>query len=437
MNPPTPSSVPVADASLLPDTRWRLLHGLSSLALLCLPALVVTTPSNLLPFGLLLLLSSVLGIDYLWRARTLAGPALRSQTGLMLAVVLLAVLSVLLFDHGLRDIDNRSRFVVMPWALLWTCAFRPRLSMLWWGALAGLFGALVIAVVQVYAGAPRANAFTNAIVLADVVMVLMVLVVFCRPPRRWPWVLAGLAAGCAVIVLSGSRGVWLALLALLVAMALAIPWGRGRVRLMVLAGLVLLVATLALTIPGLREQMRLDELRSDVVRIEQGDVDSSAGARLERLQVAYATFVERPWTGVGIGHFDEAMKRLPLCQVPDNTVTRCHLDHAHNDVAEWAATQGLPGLLLVLAVYGLPLGWFIRLQRRSGEATFRGPAAAGIMVVVAYVLCGITQSMFAHQITASFYVVLVGVLTGLSLVAGSNRAKADAGDTGQGAGAPL
>ena len=27
MNPPTPSSVPVADGSHLPDTRWRLLHG--------------------------------------------------------------------------------------------------------------------------------------------------------------------------------------------------------------------------------------------------------------------------------------------------------------------------------------------------------------------------------------------------------------------------
>ncbi|WP_305804289.1 O-antigen ligase [Stenotrophomonas sp. YIM B06876] len=416
MNPPTPSSVPVADAPPLADARWRRLHGLASLALLCLPALVVTTPSNLLPFGLLLLLGSVLGLDHLWRARTLAGPLLRAQAGLMLAVVLLAVLSVWLFDLGLRDVDNRSRFVVMPWTLLWACAFKPRLAMLWWGALAGLFGTLLIAVVQVYGGAPRADAWTNAIVLADVVLVLMVLVVFCRPPRRWPWVLAGMAAGCAVIVLSGSRGVWLALLALLVAMALAIPWGRGRVRLMALAGLLLLLATVALTVPELREQMRLDELRSDVVRIEQGDVDSSAGARLERLQVAYATFIERPWTGVGIGHFDEAMKRLPLCRVPGNTVKRCHLDHAHNDVAEWAATQGLPGLLLMLAVYGLPLGWFIRLHRRTGQNGFRGPAAAGIMVVVAYVLCGMTQSMFAHQITASLYVVLVGVLSGLALV---------------------
>lgn len=410
-----------APALLTADSRWQRLHLLSSVALFCLPALVVTTPSNLLPYGLMLLLSSVAGVDYLWRARGLAGTPFRVQSGLMLAVVALSLVSMWIFGMGLRTIDNHSRFVVMPWVLLWVCAFRPRSSMLWWGAVAGLFGSLLIAIMQIHGGAPRANAWTNAIVLADVVVVLMVLVVFCRPVGRWPWMLAALAAGCAVIVLSGSRGVWLALLALALAMAFAIRWGNGRLRLMTLAGLVLLASTLMVAVPGLREQMRLDELRSDVARIEKGDVDSSAGARLERLQVAYGTFLERPLTGVGIGHFDEAMKRLPVCSDPAHALERCHLDHAHNDVAEWAATQGVPGLLLLFAVYGLPLWLFIGLHRRSGEEAFRGPAAAGIMMVVAYVLCGITQSMFAHQITTSFYVCLVGGLAGLSLVEARSR----------------
>jgi O-antigen ligase len=61
-------------------------------------------------------------------------------------------------------------------------------------------------------------------------------------------------------------------------------------------------------------------------------------------------------------------------------------------------------LLLLLAVYGIPLWLFVRLHRRSGRSTFRGPAAAGVMLVITYALCGLTQSMFAHQMTASFYV---------------------------------
>ena len=84
-------------------------------------------------------------------------------------------------------------------------------------------------------------------------------------------------------------------------------------------------------------------------------------------------------------------------------------------LAEWGATLGVPGVLLLLGIYGLPLWLFVRLHRRSGELGFRGPAAAGVMLVVAYVLCGMTQSMFAHQITVSTYAALVGVLCGLSL----------------------
>lgn len=405
-----------------PDSRrWQSLHRMSVLALFLMPALVVSTPVNFLPFGLLLLASSVLGLDYLWRARAEGGATSRMLVWLALAAVVWGGLSLWQSGHALRDADSRSRFLVMPWLLVWVLAFRPRMSVLWWGALAGLLSVLAVSLVQVVGGMERAHAWTNAIVLADVALVLMILLVFCRPPERWGWIAVGMAAGGAVILLSGSRGVWPGLLALLVAMALSIRRGSGRFRLASLAGLLLVAATLVLAIPQLRERTRLSELHNDVQRIEAGDVDSSAGARLERLQVAWDTFREHPWTGVGIGRFDVAMRRLPDCRPPGVAEERCHLGHAHNDIAEWAATQGIPGLLLLLCVYGLPLWMFVGLHRRSGEGAFRGPAAAGVMVVVAYILCGMTQSMFAHQITASAYTTLVGVLAGLSLVAAAER----------------
>ena len=405
------------DATLLPPLQGRagVAQWLANFGLFCLPALILTTPQNLLPYGIVLLVSTLLAPERLWRARALSGRPLTALTWLMVAAVAFGLLSMFLFEQGLRDIDNRSRFVVIPWIALWVCALRPDIRWLWRGALAGLLGTMVLAIVQVAGGAPRAELSTNAIVLADIVLMLMVLLVFCRPHRRWSLVLVGMLAGCVTIVLSGSRGVWLALLALLVVLALNLRWRSGPARLGVLAALVAIAATLTLTIPSLREQVRLTELQHDVVRMERGDSDSSAGARVERLKVAYETFLEHPLTGVGIGHFDSAMLRLPVCR-EEPQEQRCHLGHAHNDLAEWAATQGVPGLLLLLAVYGIPLWVFIGLHRRSGELTFRGPAAAGIMVVVAYVLCGVTQSMFAHQITASFYVTIVALLAGLSML---------------------
>lgn len=409
-------SQPAADAAFPMTARTRTLQWLAALALACLPALVVNTPWNLLPFGLLLLATSVLGIDRLWQARAVGQPALGTVAGLAALVMLSAIASMGWFGQDLREFDNHSRFVVIPWAMLWTCALRPRASALWVGALLGLFGALLVAVVQVAGGAWRAEAWTNAIVLADIVLMLMVLLVFCRPHGQWRWVATGLVAGCAVIVLTGSRGVWLGLLALLVAIGLGSRWRDGRTRLLTLAGLLAVAATLVLMVPGLSERLRLDELRQDVERLERGDTNSSAGARVERLWVAWDTFREHPLTGVGIDRFDEAMKRLPECALEQQSAPRCHLSHAHNDLAEWAATRGVPGVLLLLAIYGVPLLLFARLHRRSGHGKFRGPAAAGIMVVVGYALCGLTQSMFAHQITASFYVSIVGVLMGLAVL---------------------
>ncbi len=415
--PPYDSSAPRA---LLPQPpRVRFAHGLGHLGLLLLPALVVSTPANLLPFGLLLLVSTVMVPDLLWRARADAGRSIRVLAWLMLAVLAAGVLSVVLFEHGFRDVDNRSRFFVMPWIALWVCALELRLRWLWRGAVVGLLLVFGLSLRQVLGGAPRADLFTNAIVLADMVVMLLVLALFCRPHgvRGWAWGLPAAALGCATLVLTGSRGALLALLAVFLVMALTLRWGSLQRRLLILAALLGLSVVAVVSVPELRHQVRLTELHSDVQRLERGDADSSAGARVERLQVAWDTFLDHPLTGVGVGHFDNAMQRLPVCR-DDPLEARCHLGHAHNDLAEWGATQGILGALLLLAVYGVPLWLFLWLHRHSGRATFRGPAAAGVMIVVCYVLCGLTQSMFAHQITASFYASIVGVLAGLSRVEG-------------------
>ncbi|WP_223203086.1 O-antigen ligase [Stenotrophomonas sp. 169] len=399
--------------------RVRFAQGLGHLGLLLLPALVVSTPANLLPFGLLLLVSTVMVPDLLWRARADAGRSIRVLAWLMLAVLAAGVLSVVLFEHGFRDVDNRSRFFVMPWIALWVCALELRLRWLWRGAVVGLLLVFGLSLRQVLGGAPRADLFTNAIVLADMVVMLLVLALFCRPHgvRGWAWGLPAAALGCATLVLTGSRGALLALLAVFLVMALTLRWGSLQRRLLILAALLGLSVVAVVSVPELRHQVRLTELHSDVQRLERGDADSSAGARVERLQVAWDTFLDHPLTGVGVGHFDNAMQRLPVCR-DDPLEARCHLGHAHNDLAEWGATQGVLGALLLLAVYGVPLWLFLGLHRHSGRATFRGPAAAGVMIVVCYVLCGLTQSMFAHQITASFYASIVGVLAGLSRVEG-------------------
>ncbi len=202
--------------------RPRAAHWLAQIGLFCMPALVLTIPINLLPYALLLLVSTAMVPGLLWQARHMDMQPIKVLSWLMLAVLVMAIVSVVLFEQGLRDVDNRSRFLVIPWIALWVCALRPDLRWLWRGALAGLVGTFVLSALQVFQGASRAELFTNAIVLADIVVMLMVLLVFCRPSRRWSLVIVGMAAGCGTIILTGSRGVFAALLALLVVLALSV-----------------------------------------------------------------------------------------------------------------------------------------------------------------------------------------------------------------------
>ncbi|MBB4598162.1 O-antigen ligase family protein [Xanthomonas sp. NCPPB 2865] len=387
--------------------------GIAELGVFALTALVVSMPSGLLPFGLCLLLGSLVGWRSLRAGVAMRPWSLRALGWLAAAVIAMSLLSIVLFEHGLRDVDNRSRFLVLPWAAVWAYALRPRQVWLWRGALAGVFAAMLIAMLQVMNGADRAEGWTNAIVFADIALMLLVVAVFCRPPGKVRWLVGAAIATVVVIVLSGSRGVWLSLLVTLGVLIWGAPWQSARMRLLTFVGSAVLAVGVVLSVPALTQQMRLGELQSDLQRYEVGDSDSSAGARIERLHVAWDTLRAHPLTGIGVGRFDDAMRELPVC-AGDTWLLRCHLGHAHNDLAEWGATQGVPGLLLLFAVYGVPLWIFVRLHRRSGQRQFRGPAAAGVMIVVSYALCGLTQSMFAHQVSASFYTAMVGVLVGLA-----------------------
>ena len=93
----------------------------------------------------------------------------------------------------------------------------------------------------------------------------------------------------------------------------------------------------------------------------------------------------------------------------------CKLGHAHNDLAEWSATLGIPGLAMIVALYSLPFAYFAWTIRTYRIAARVGAAWAGLMMVAVYVLSGMTQSMFAHAQTATLYAVFIGLLLGLSL----------------------
>jgi O-antigen ligase len=397
-----------------PDSRrLRTARALYALALLLMPACLIATPWGLTPAACLTLVAALLAPDRIWAARKAAGWPVLAMTLVVVVVACVVSFSVLVHHDSWGEAGSRGRVLLIPLASLMVLGLAPPRAALWAGAVLGLFGAAAVAIVQTQQHLPRADGWNNAITFANAAVMLLALVVFLRPSGRFAITALATCAGVVAIGLSGTRGAWPAA-AMVVIMALFVraTSGRGH-RLEAWALAVLALLSIAVVLPQV--QQRVEALQVDLLRYAAGDPDSSSGARLQLLGLATEALLADPWTGVGVGHFERVLDAAPQCRVPAPD-DWCRLRHAHSDFPEWGATMGVPGLVALLALYGVPAWLFARqllvqpFPRRS-----RSAALAGLAVVVVFVLCGLSQSMWAHQLTGSTFLVLVGVLLGFSL----------------------
>lgn len=353
-------------------------------------------------------------------------PCVVAMLWLALAIVALASFSAALHGRAMDSLDHVARLLLIPWCAWLAHAVRlPRIA-LWTGALLGLWVAVGVAGWQIHAGELRAGGGGNPIVFANLVSGLLAIALFAGPStprlRTWPSLVAWLAGGLA-IVWSGSRGGLLVWAALGVLAWMQHGDSRRRVRWLALAlpGAAIMLALVGWL--GLHAPLRLEQIEPNLVRFTHGDPDSPIGARLELLGLAWQGFLGHPWSGVGIENFGSLVRGLPGCRAP-SPMGMCVLTHAHNDLAEWAVTMGLPGLAGILALYGLPLACFIRIVRKAAGVPDASAQAAwaGMALVGVYIGSGLSQSIFAHAATASAYAVFVGLLLGIALHESEGRA---------------
>jgi O-antigen ligase len=227
----------------------------------------------------------------------------------------------------------------------------------------------------------------------------------------------------AALLLTWSRGAWLAALAAGAAMAIValagamLGAGRGRA-----LGAVWLAATLgtaALLAGGLERLPAsvVDRLASsaqggglvfDVTDAEVSDANFAKVERLAHWRAALAMWADRPWTGQGPGHFEAAYERfrLPRWREP--------LGHAHNLYLHLLAEAGLPGLAGLLLFLGAALLTALRAASRPDQRR----AALGLGA------CGVVAAVAAHSLLDHVLVHDMAPQLGLilGLAAGGRRA---------------
>lgn len=299
-----------------------------------------------------------------------------------------------------------------------------------WGLAAGSVGALGVAAYQyLVQEMVKATGFTNAIQYGDLAM-YMGLATWCFAlfnGRGWKQsLLLWLCGACGVLasLLSETRGGWVVAPMLLVVMLWAL-FRNGRAKLALATVVAVGVLMAAVLIPyGKKFEERAEqavvELQQYQAQPQQAAV-TSIGQRLEQWRLAVRMIAAKPLTGWGTQGVVVEKQALVDQGLAHPSVMQ--YGHAHNEILDMWVKRGLPGLLLLLLFYAIPLAVFWPTQQRMGAVPVaERPMALALRVAasllpLAYFGFGWTQVFFAHNSGNLFYIfALVSFYGGIKVV---------------------
>lgn len=348
--------------------------------------------------------------------------------GILLAYAMVGIVRALWDGEGARGLDEPLRFICAIPALCWVVRYPPSQAFLWGGLATGATAAGSWATWQkLIDGVDRATGYTHVIQFGNLSIFMGVLclaglgwaVVVPRYRRIWiAALLVGALGGVLGSLFSGSRGGWIGLPLVL----LVLYRGYGRhftVRLKATAVVLVLVgAATVYGLPQLGVQERIHQAVSDIQQYVTGENRAtSVGARFDMWLGAAILIVEKPLTGWGSQGYAEAMSELGDQGVIDPYAAQ--FEHAHNEFVDAQAKRGLPGLIVLLALYLVPMRLFY--QGFDGPISHRPVAVAGVLLPVTYMDFGLSQSFLTHNSGIMMYAFLLAVLWGYF----SHYAKAD------------
>ncbi len=284
------------------------------------------------------------------------------------------------------------------------------------GALASL-GILLIAP-QSLANGRVSSPLLNAIHYGDIALILGALSILSLNWWRKDGLpvriikIAGLIAGLAASVLTGSRGGWIAVP--VVAVLILYVRGRGKSRRWkVLLPLAIVAIPVGIFVFSPAARDRVGDLSSDFMLYEHGQRDTSLGIRLQLYETAVKIVKSHPLLGLGAHGFRDSMQSFADAGVLTPMAAQLGKGETHNQLFAYLTDYGIVGGLALLSIYVVPgVIFWKRLNAPTGPA--RRAALMGLTFVVAFWIFGLTVETFDLKMTVSFYVTIVAILTALA-----------------------
>lgn len=338
----------------------------------------------------------------------------RTITRVLICYFLVSAAANLIHHAPLPEYDVPLRFLLAAPVLLLLLAYPPDSRAVWSGIVLGSILAGGFALWQnLVMGIPRANGFTNPIQYGNISALLGMLCLAGlewmqsqRHPKLWfALLISGAGMGVLGAILTGSRGSWVSipvcLLTLYVFHRKAL---NKRFAVATIAGILLIFAASYL-IPRTGVQNRLGMVTTETeAYFDEGEAETSLGARLEMWRTGLMIFPERIWFGWGKeGYIQHAQELVKAGKIDPIVAQHTHL---HNEYLDALVKRGVPGLLAVLALYFVPLLLFAKKMKTATRDT-RPYAIAGVFLCLNYIGFGLTQAFLTHNDGVMMYAFLL------------------------------
>ena len=275
----------------------------------------------------------------------------------------------------------------------------------WWGMAAGAFLAGAHAIAFALVGAPgewadRVGGTTNPIYFGGIALALSMMLL---PRLSDPELPVAARVGFAVAVVmglvasasSGSRGAWLGLPVLLLLYMATLGrsqqrWMRFGVPLIILAVAVALASTSVLPLAE-----RFASIEVELAALARGEsATGTLGRRVEMWWISLQALPQHWLWGGGPDAFhvilDEALRTGQVNPL------LAEYEHPHNQFLSALLIAGLPGLLALVLLLGIPVRRFLRLWR-TGLVRTRMLGWCGLAAMTVLIVMCLSESIFQRN----------------------------------------
>ena len=206
-------------------------------------------------------------------------------------------------------------------------------------------------------------------------------------------------------ILTQSRGPMVAFVpALFIVIAAHVNRTRQWRGALAFVGVLVVGVATATTVLNHNMVQRFSQVGDEISTFSKDNTQGAVRERLAMWQSAWEAFSEHPVAGVGLDQFGAYTRSKVAAGDASNAIAK--YDHPHNEYLEAAATGGVPSLIIVLLLFGLPAWHFARRLGNDDEWTAT-LATAGLAVITMYVLSAVTDNVFYRAMPHSFFLFLV------------------------------